>query len=396
MDNKPMEFPLTAIPDGFIKDYLKWITPTTEAPDEFHVLVALTVISTITERKIFIEHGIEPLYPNIWGLLVGPSGISRKSSALKGGKKLLRLIDSGFLCADDTSPEKFVTGFAQQSTKILFEDELGDFLAKLEKSYMAGMKERVTKLFDNPPDIKRDLMSGEIVAKDPFFNFMAASTPAWLCAKLKEEDLYSGFLNRWIVVVNNMPDKTISNPPSGDIELQHHLVRTLKDLRKIRGAATFTQEVEHRYDKWYNTMHAEVRTGLMQSSLGSFWTRLEDYTIKIALLLELAKGNKELIIGLDTLQSALLLVNYFKTTIRALVEDELVFTNDMKNKRKVYKIIKETKEIKKGELLNRSNMLKRSFDPVIETLIYEGLVKIKEIEHEGRGRKGIIYTLGEI
>lgn len=389
------KFPMDSIPDGFIRDYLEWIGPTTEAPDEFHVLVALAVLGTVTERKVYVPHGLEPLYPNIWGLLVGPSGISRKSSALKGGKKLLRIVDKTFLVADDITPEKFVTGFASQPTKILFEDELGDFLAKLEKSYMSGMKEKVTKLFDNPPEIRRELMSGDIVAPDPFFSFMAASTPNWLWTKLKEEDLYSGFLNRWIAVTCNMPTKTISNPPPEDIKLRSYLVRALKDIRKLRGPVKFTEEIKESYSKWYGHTHAEIRSGLVLGSLGSFYTRLEDYTKKIALLLELAKGNSDLIITPETLESAIAFVNYFKTTIRKLVEEELVFTNDMRNKRKVLTIIRDRKEIKKGELLNKSNLLKRAFDPIIETLIYEGLVEIIESKQEGRGRRGVTYRVKE-
>jgi hypothetical protein len=81
---------------GFVGSYLKY-TSKQESPVIFHVWTALTVLSAVLRRNVWMDSGGDGtsqtgyyrIYPNIYKVLVSPSGVGRKGTAMKLGVQIL-------------------------------------------------------------------------------------------------------------------------------------------------------------------------------------------------------------------------------------------------------------------------------------------------------------------
>ena len=90
---------------GFLKDFLDFASPLTEASTQFHIGTALATLSAATGRRVYLDFGIKPIYPNLYVLVVGKSGISRKSSAIYPAKLLIDRFNKNILMWDVFSTE---------------------------------------------------------------------------------------------------------------------------------------------------------------------------------------------------------------------------------------------------------------------------------------------------
>ena len=71
----------------WINTYLAY-TDNTEPPHLYKEWVAVSVIASALQRKVFLEWGPMTFYPNMYIILCGPSGKARKSTAMGPGMKL--------------------------------------------------------------------------------------------------------------------------------------------------------------------------------------------------------------------------------------------------------------------------------------------------------------------
>ena len=88
-----MDFPrsLTTLP--FFEDLINACVGQTECSPSFIFSAGMAASCAVLGRRVGIESFPDPLYPVWYGVLCAESGGSRKSSALKFAKKLLRLSD---------------------------------------------------------------------------------------------------------------------------------------------------------------------------------------------------------------------------------------------------------------------------------------------------------------
>ena len=75
------------MPDLY-REYLELVTPS-EVPKEYHVFVFMNMISALTGDKIYFREGNDVVYPSLWTLLLGDSGVGRKSTAFSPAIKIL-------------------------------------------------------------------------------------------------------------------------------------------------------------------------------------------------------------------------------------------------------------------------------------------------------------------
>ena len=90
-DTKTNQLP-ESIWQGPLAEYRELVKDTTEAPDAYHYLVAITIIGVMLGRRVHTLYGGGSLYSNIFGVAIGESGITRKTTAWKRGEDLLNLV----------------------------------------------------------------------------------------------------------------------------------------------------------------------------------------------------------------------------------------------------------------------------------------------------------------
>ena len=73
--------------DGFVE-----YTGKSESPEVYRKWTALSMLGGALQRKCRLNWGLFDLYPNMYVVLVGPSGVG-KTGAMSPGKKMLRELD---------------------------------------------------------------------------------------------------------------------------------------------------------------------------------------------------------------------------------------------------------------------------------------------------------------
>src|SRR5574337_2223176 len=80
--------------EDWLDSYLEY-TDNSESPLSYHKWCGLSVIAGALQRHVYLRWGIgQVIYPNVYVVLVGQSGRTRKGVALGLGKDLLKEVKS--------------------------------------------------------------------------------------------------------------------------------------------------------------------------------------------------------------------------------------------------------------------------------------------------------------
>lgn len=216
--------------------YREAVGPSTEAADEFHYVALLTVIGAVLGRSVSVACG-RPLHPNLYALLIGPSG-DRKSTAAEAALRLLRQVAPEVLLLNGVGSQEGLmermegaeTGKELHSRTLLFVDEMAALLKKGRRESSGSLLEFITEIFHGPDFKTHSTRSRAIHLEKPTLSILGASTPTWLEAALEEEDILGGFGNRFVyVTAPPKPDNPLPDLPDA------HRLRALSEW--IRGVA---------------------------------------------------------------------------------------------------------------------------------------------------------------
>ena len=132
------------ISNPFLKAYLEYVEDT-ESPRIFHVFSALSVLGACTGRRVYLPFGVEPIFPNLYILLVGPPAV-RKSTAIKIAKRKVVELTNIRLAPDDTGgqPQGLLAAMESRDTDLKMEDdEIEMAMRALDLDAINGTKIRI-------------------------------------------------------------------------------------------------------------------------------------------------------------------------------------------------------------------------------------------------------------
>lgn len=204
--HKPLSMPqLVDEPasETFLDRYRDWAKDATDAIEEFHDLCAAILLSSIVSGSVVLNTSYGPQTPNLWGMVLGDSTLSRKTTAMNMAMELLRTFDTEVVIATDGTPEGLLTGLATRPNKasVFFKDEISGFFDSINrKEYLAGMAETLTQLYDVPGIYRRRLRKEIVTIESPAFIFFGGGVRDRVYAALSDEYVVSGFLPRFLVV----------------------------------------------------------------------------------------------------------------------------------------------------------------------------------------------------
>lgn len=169
------------IPKGnLISDYIDCFSKVTDAYEEYHLSTALAVMSMLTDRRAMINLIPEPFFPSLWMMLIGDSSISRKSTAIRLGKKILTELGlANRLMPDDSSPEGMIKDLSEKcgnAQRIFLQEEFEEFFASLGKDYKSGLAGTFCKLYDSPGFYARRLTKESAILNHVFMPLLTATT----------------------------------------------------------------------------------------------------------------------------------------------------------------------------------------------------------------------------
>lgn len=304
--------------EDWIEAYLKY-TENTEPPISYHTWTAISLIAGALQRKVYLNWGHETIYPNMYIVLIGPSGRSRKGTAMNIGKDILKDIGISMTSESITREalirdmKDSVSSFTDMSNgKICFHcaittmsEELSVFLGQNDIKFLADL----TDWYDSRDRwTYRTKGAGTDQITGVCFNLLGATAPDWLQSILPQEAVGGGFTSRIIFIVEENKRKTVAEPilTQAELDIKKTLIKDLERIATISGAMEFSKEGKEFYIDWYNNHEKDISAGktfINDPRFSGYLERRTTHLRKLSMVMSIARSS-ERIITVEDIQRA--------------------------------------------------------------------------------------------
>ena len=280
--------------DNWLMKYGEY-TIESESPEQFHLWTGLSILGSAVRRNVWLNQGTHILYPNMYVILIGPPGRVRKSTSIRLGRHLLLGLDGIHFGADSCTREDLIkslgkiSAMSKQAAMTIHSTELSSLIEP------SGIKmiQFLTDIFDG--DIKWQYSTkhqGRDLIENPVLNILAATTPTWIADGLPADIVGHGFISRVLFVYG--ADRRFLKPFPGQLnaELAKDLRADLDHISRIEGVFEWGKDSKKIYSKIYTEID---QTKPKDYRVEGFHNRKDIYTLKVAMLLAVARSD-ELII----------------------------------------------------------------------------------------------------
>jgi len=221
----------------------------------------LAISGHLIGRNCWFWYGRD-LYPNHYICLVGPSGTSRKSTAMSLGDRAVKsaLGDEWLppLRQITTSPGLLLHMQNTGGHTMVVLDEIASVLTKSKRQdFAADLIARLVELYDCPNFAGTHTRKDPIEVDEPFLTFVSGSTTDWLRRSLTTSDLMAGFGNRMSFVLGT-PRKAHSLPRRMPTTIKVGWDRLLKfkgEIRMSDAAFDVWDDFYTKFEKFLNNPH---------------------------------------------------------------------------------------------------------------------------------------------
>jgi hypothetical protein len=285
--------------DSFMGRYLSYMQRQ-ETALAFDWWSGLWALACACGRLTYVARPRAPIYLNMYTILIGESGVARKTTSVSMASRLVRQLCSddpvmGFIDAkvtgeklDDILHQRTLEhGSAQMCAAI---PELAVFLGT--EKYVANMPTLLTDLYDCPSHRHGGgtIARGECVQRNVWLSFLSASTPIWLLKTVNPNVVEGGFTSRCLFIVSNTPKHRIPWPDGSDSD--HDDAWLLADLRDVHQRALVADPIGLTdggmalFTKWYKTKGRSL-----DPFKQSFEAREDAHVLRVAALLSINDGS---------------------------------------------------------------------------------------------------------
>jgi len=406
--------------ENLIDKYIDWASRSCDAPAIYHRLTSYFVASSLLGRYAVVvtSYAPEGIKPNVWALIIGPSRIVRKTTALRLGKGIIEEVDEDLLLPSSFSPEALYETFSKMEKEdcgVWIKDEIGGFFKMLRKRYMAGAREILSSVYSGYGEVRR-LRNLEFRIPSNIYVTCLATMPTPPSYYLSDEDFTSGFINRFLIAYALRRDKRLPilhRDPELEgmrteiVERYKELTETYASLAPI--VVSFAKPVVDRLEEYDRQVEQEVMKIAMESRL-SLWepyvSESPNYLMKLAVLRRLARGNIEgiaVVTEEDYADARNDLELFLKSAREVVTEVEVAarpreVVTEERRLAKVYNLISMagSSGIKYSQLLDKTQWLKRDLIQVLETLMEQDkIVAVRAPSSYRGGRRPIVFYAKE-
>lgn len=300
----------------------------TESPRHFWLWGGIFTLGAALQRKVWIPYGLDPLYPNMYIMLVAPPGKCRKGAPLGLAKRMLEEVNINV--AVDSQSKRSLTKELAETGKVGFFEYEGKpktqcalaIISKELSSLLAvdpkAMVDVLTDLYDSH-DTWTYKTSGQ--GTDTLFNVCVCcfigSTPTSVSINLSEEALGGGWASRVAFISGNTKYKRVTVPPPPSQELYKELLHDLGIIANLTGEFTWEPQAYKVFDAWYKGLDKKY-TEVKDDRLHSFLERIHIMVLKVAMVLRIAYSDELVFVPDDIGRAIDLLEEVLATASEAL------------------------------------------------------------------------------
>lgn len=293
--------------EDWLSSYLEY-TANTEPPLTYHTWAGISVLAGAMQRKVYLQWGFETLYPNLFVILVGQSGKTRKGIALGIAKALITKVPDVSVAPEASSREAIILAMKRairnfedredgtikmHCSLTAFSEELAVFLGQGDIKLLANL----TDWYDSKSEWAYETVGrGRDALQGLCLNLLGATAPDWLQSMLPQEAVGGGFTSRVIFVVEDKKGKTVPehNLTPNEIALEEKLVRDLERITQMIGRFQFTPRGKDRYVQWYTTEDAALSRGepaVDDSRFAGYCERRATHLRKLMMIMSVSRGD---------------------------------------------------------------------------------------------------------
>jgi hypothetical protein len=300
-------------------------TSSLESPTIYHKWVGLATLGHALARRVWFPRATKfPIFgAQMMVVLVGGSGIVRKTTAMNAGLDLFQELPQGQglfnILPSRTSAQKLVqemtptdeNGDPCDAVAMICAPELGSFFSK--ESFNETLATHIIPLNDAPHGLfnydtlgfadrtyKVKFISWEADLMNPCVGLIGCTTETGIARELPEQMLQGGFFGRVLWVWANDTDRPL-NPlidimsENGDRHLQRTVIRGLHWATSLRGPMRLDKEATERFKAWYESPARMAELAAKDDGLQTgYWPRKDSHILRVAMMLNVAE-----IVGLN-------------------------------------------------------------------------------------------------
>ena len=262
--------------NNWIDAYIEY-TDSSESPLSYHTWSALSVIAGALRRNVYLQWGLgQVIYPNMYIVLVGASGRTRKGSALGIAKEFLKSISSVSVApesstgreamilamkrANNTYEDPVTKEIKNQCSISAVSEELSVFLGQGNITYLANL----TDWYDSKDEWEYESVGrGRDRLVGLCLNLIGGTAPDWLQSMIPAEAVGGGFTSRVIFIVEERKRKSVPKHimTPRELELRELLIADLERISKMIGPFRMDREAEELYTQWYIDEDTKLSNG---------------------------------------------------------------------------------------------------------------------------------------
>ena len=375
--------------DGWISTYLRH-TAGVESPEVFHFWSAISAIACAMGRSTWVDFGFREIHPNMYVVLVGPSGRVRKTSASDIAMDLLRVAVPALDVLEGKATMPGIIKRMSETYKLTGDSRIVLYAGEL-KVLLGGtmsnssMLEDLTELYAGKSKFKYITKGeGEVILNRVSINLLGASTPEWLTTARGSDFVASGFSARILYIYRDEPERRFYRATRGNgwEGTESDLIADLRHISELAGPFIVEPEAEVLWEKWYNN---KSNFEFDDERFGPYMERKDKHMLKIAMVLRAGKDDS-MVVTADDMRGAMLALNQ----IEAGMSDVYKSVSEHEVGRLVDRVIKQVAMEKDG--VSRRDILRKNYfrttdaglSEVLKTCVASGKLRMEFVK---RGTK---------
>jgi len=299
--------------DNWLDSYLKY-TYNSEPPEIFHTWVAISTVAAALQRKCIMNWGPLRFFPNMYIVIVAPSGKARKGTAMSYGKDLLSRLGikmaaesitrealvREILNAYETEIDEETNDMTFHSSLTIFAPELVVFLGYNQQQLMMDL----TDWYDcgHGPEGKwtyRTKTQGTDEITGVWVNLIGATTPDLLRSTLSLDAIGGGLTSRIVFVYAADKRKSCPAPfqSAEDLALGEDLYYDLEQIYMMKGQFKPTSKFIDLWCEWYTRQDSTVI--FKEPHLSPYVERRPVHVMKLSLILNACRTSSMIVDDID-------------------------------------------------------------------------------------------------
>ena len=364
----------------FIDKYIKVVSNWTDAPEEYHYGVSLSILGAAFAGKVWLPYAQSTT--NLWVLLLGSAEEDRKSTCIRYGKRIISSCVPERVASDPGSYEaliKLLSGPLDPKTqtspaqKLLIYSEFQSLMDRFTLRYAAPLQATLNDLYDwSSVPYVRELMNRTFTLNGTAISLLGGCTPEHIEKRANEEFWRGGFFSRILPIIAHktrfLDEENIVPAEYKDLVTSFgNVVASVTNPIELE----WTPKAHSIYSTWvHGNADRQVKSHpIIRSLMG----RIALNCKKIAAIRALdVSGCNTHHVGSQALDWTINFVEQLVVGIETL-PTSIAFTDDMRKKRSIVNLLKSKGgTLAYSTLLRNSNMKARELQEFLETLMAEG------------------------